>query len=245
MKHQLTITGNNYNINHSVPFEGVACDQNDINKVFDFAYNMTFGTRGEHRKYRSGGSIKRRNGELFANTFQGKLAEFFFYAYCKKNGLNLPIPDTKEYGLGSWDEADFIINNKTISIKSMSFFSNLLLLEEKDWNKTGSYIPNDCIYDFHVIVRVSPDIKKILRDQRFFYSDDVDKDKLYSCIQSKNFKCDMPGFINNEDLKAIIQNEFLLPKNGMLNGRIPMDASNYYCQAGDFRKIDELLNILK
>ena len=46
-----------------------------IIKVFDFAYNMTFAGKGEHRDHRSNGKKERSPGEIFSNTFQGKLAE--------------------------------------------------------------------------------------------------------------------------------------------------------------------------
>ena len=44
-----------------------------------FAYDMTFGKNGEHRNHRTGGIYLRKNGEIFANTFQGKLSEFAVY----------------------------------------------------------------------------------------------------------------------------------------------------------------------
>ena len=46
-----------------------------IKKTLDFAYEMSFGDGGEHRNHRSGGTHVRKNGEIFANTFQGKLED--------------------------------------------------------------------------------------------------------------------------------------------------------------------------
>ncbi|MBY7024809.1 hypothetical protein HYI08_06240 [Clostridium botulinum] len=36
-----------------------------IKLAFDFAYNMSFSGKGEHRNHRSGGDHKRKNGEIF------------------------------------------------------------------------------------------------------------------------------------------------------------------------------------
>lgn len=112
-----------------------------ISKVFDFAYNMTFGGQGEHRDHRSGGSHERRKGEIFANTFQGKIAECaacnFFHKYD-----NQTRPDFSVYKLGKWDAVDLSVVDKEISVKSTKSFGQLLLLETKDWDDTARYIPN-------------------------------------------------------------------------------------------------------
>ena len=68
--------GNNYYITRKVPYQTDRFFKTEtVETVFDFAYKMTFGREGAHRDHRSGGSHTRRNGEIFANTFQGKLAE--------------------------------------------------------------------------------------------------------------------------------------------------------------------------
>ena len=121
---------------------------------------MTFGKSGEHRKYRSGGSHLRKNGEIFCDTFQGKLAEFFVYKELTSMGINCPKTCIEKWGLGTRDDDDFSINNTSINIKSMAFFSNLLLLKTKDWDISGKYIPNSKYYDYFVVVRIKPELKK-------------------------------------------------------------------------------------
>ena len=44
----------------AIPIVAIICDT--VKKVFDFAYEMSYGT-GEHRNHRSGGDLKRKNGE--------------------------------------------------------------------------------------------------------------------------------------------------------------------------------------
>ena len=65
-------------------FDEIGCIKDEYaKKSFEFAYSMTFGSKGQHRAYRSGGRHRRKNGEIFANTFQGKLCEFAVYQTLK------------------------------------------------------------------------------------------------------------------------------------------------------------------
>ena len=45
-------------------------NKNFIEEITNFCFNMTFGKKGEHRSYRSGGTHFRRKGEIFCDTFQ-------------------------------------------------------------------------------------------------------------------------------------------------------------------------------
>lgn len=96
---------------------------------FDFAYDMTFGRVGQHRAYRTGGTHIRRNGEIFANAFQGKLCEFAIYLELKDKH-DVDMPDLTVNPLGEWDDYDFRIDNYNISVKSTKSFGQLLLLEK-------------------------------------------------------------------------------------------------------------------
>nr|WP_263323553.1 hypothetical protein [Neobacillus sp. Marseille-Q6967] len=151
---------------------------NKVKNVFDFAFEMSFGGKGEHRSTRSGGDKSRFNGEKFANTFQGKLAEFAVQEHLATKGINLENPDIDVYGLGEWDNYDFIYNKKyKISIKSTKFFGQLLLLETKDWGINGEYIPNkkrgdtDYTYDYFILVRIKPSIENIMRNNQYLKQD--------------------------------------------------------------------------
>lgn len=59
-------------------FKAIAINLSVIADCFNFVWNMVFGA-GHHRNQRSGGQQERKKGELFANTFQGKLAGFVIY----------------------------------------------------------------------------------------------------------------------------------------------------------------------
>ena len=83
-------------------------DNKTTEEVFQFSYDMTFGKLGIHRDHRSGGSHHRKNGELFINTFQGKLAEFGLYNFFKEKGIDSEEPDLSKWGKGKWDTIDFL-----------------------------------------------------------------------------------------------------------------------------------------
>lgn len=242
---KLDVSGTSYFINSRISFEPIGTFRPEtVRKVFDFAYEMSFGKGGEHRDHRSGGTHHRRNGEIFANTFQGKLAECAIYNHLYEH-CNISAPDFATYGLGEWDKADFYIDNHKVSIKSTKSFGNLLLLETKDWNENGVYLPNDEAYDFTFLVRMNPYCEDILRTRRLLYSDTVDFKELYAVIGTNSWGYDIPGFVTLEDLKYVIKNNFVLPQGSMLNGKTRMDAENYYIQSGDMRSINEFLGGLQ
>lgn len=218
-----------------------------IKETFDFAYAMSFGMSGEHRKYRSGGTHLRKNGEIFANTFQGKLSEFAVYNSLQKF-FKLSKPDLSTYGLGEWDDYDFVINNKKISIKSTKSFGNLLLLETKDWNESGEYIPNiekgTSVYDIFILVRLKPCCEDILKKMRLLYSNSESKEKLEKEILFLEWNYDIPGFITQEDFKYAIINRHIIKQGDLLNGKTRIDADNYYVQASDMKNLDLIVQFL-
>jgi hypothetical protein len=250
---KLTINGNSYIINNGKSFENpVAFKVKTIDKVFDFAYEMSFGF-GEHRDHRTGGSLNRKKGQIFINTFQGKLSELAVYNIFFINNKNaydrLSNPDFDVYGLGEWDDSDIILDNIKFSIKSTKFYGNLLLLETKDWNSNGEYIPNlnknrNGIYDYFILVRIKPDGEKIMRNDKLLYSNNIDKYTLHSMIKREKWEYDIAGYITKDDLKLLIHNDFILPKNSMLNGKIKMDAENYYIQSADMKDFQTLVSSL-
>lgn len=241
--------GKEFHINKKVFFDGVTIDIQSVNLASEFAYQMVFG-EGFHREHRTGGQASRKKGELFCNTFQGKLAEIVVYNNFRNEALNCGKVDFEIHGKGIWDDSDLIVNGKCINIKSAAHFSNLLLLETKDWDNLGRYIPNigsnsHTKYDFFILVRIEPDIKKVFRNERLMYSNEVSKDKIDNLISSLSWKYDIVGYINNEQLINVINDNYILPQNSLLNGRVPMDAENYYVQAGDMLNIEILINELK
>ena len=242
---------NNYFITSKKNFNKIgAFKPTTIQKVFDFAYDMTYG-EGEHRNYRSGGSERRKKGKQFINTFQGKLSELAVFNQFHQNNRGaynkLSEPDFDVYELGKWDDFDMTLGEIKFSIKSTKFYGNLMLLETKDWDENGEYLPNkkidtNCRYDYFVLVRIKPDGEKIMTSHRLLDSNEyLRHDSLFSIIGSNTWEYDIAGYITHQDLTQIIKNKFILPKSSLLNGRITMDAENYYIQSGDMRDLSQLI----
>ena len=222
--------------------------EKSIDKAFNFAYDMSFGFKGEHRKYRSGGSINRKNGEIFINTFQGKLAEMGIYNVFYKNKMNIDEPDFETYGLGTWDKYDFKAGDKKISVKSTKNYGQLMLLETKDWTLDAMYKPNifneNSFYDYFILVRIAPSGEDIMKHERLLYQNECDKESLHKIILNKKWSYDIPGFITHDELEYIIKNNYIIEKNAILGIKTKMDAENYYIQAGEMHSIDEIFVLI-
>lgn len=239
---------NKYHINHKRQFKSIdVLELLDVKTCFEFAYEMSFG-RGEHRNYRSGGDVQRTSGEIFVNTFQGKMAEFAMYRYLRKYGIQTTYPDLSIEGLGTWDEFDLEYEGLHMTVKSTKYYGNLLLLETKDWNEEGKYIPNmECgivDYDYFILLRIAPDGQSIMKEQKMLYSNYIEKEELGSLIYSVKWQYDIAGYITRKDLVRLISKKYILPKGAMLGNGTVMDAENYYVQAGDMRKGEELVKRL-
>lgn len=247
-----------YTIMAKKPFVPQLLDKETILKVFEFAYDMTFGGKGKHRSFRSGGDNNRHNGEIFSNVFQGKLAEFGVYKiisniYYDEN-RNISCPDLEKYDLGVWDKYDLLVDNLKLAIKSTKSKGNLLLLETKDWTNEGTYRHNleggQTEYDAIILSRVGcksfnkeeeeyTDIAKIMN--KYLYSDfekEAPREVLKSIILSYNWYYDVAGFITKDMLVTAISQGFIINKGDILQKYISMDASNYYIQSGDMISMD-------
>ena len=210
---------------------------------------MTFGKDGEHRNHRSGGQHRRNSVELFINTFNGKLAEFGIYNYFIIEDLVLKEPDLETWELGKWDTVDIIIYDKKVNVKSTKHFGNLALYETKDWNVDGLYIPNmkldGGLYDYFTLVRIKPNTEDLYDiiiekfDQQNF------KEDLKRYILNINWWYDIPGYMTHLTMRWIINKKRILPQNSLLNGKIRMDAENYYIEAGDLKEIGHLCSELR
>ena len=245
----MTVSGNSYINELRRSFKGSIVPSDMIAEVRDFAYEMCFGS-GHHRHHRTGGQFNRKGGEQFCNTFQGKLAEVVLRKCLIEQGLPCGEPDFNVYGEGIWDDSDLIVNGKTLSVKSAAFFSNLLLLESQDYDSKGNYLPNLNIaatasYDYYVLVRIKPDIKGVFKKYSLMYSNDISKEDISKIIDLQNWCFDIAGWVSHQEFVSVIENKQIIPQNALLNGKIPMDAENYYIQSGDMHTFQELCDDLK
>lgn len=98
-------------------------------KIISFANETAETTR-----IRQTGGIEERTMEkIKKDTKQGKVGEVVTKLFLEKFGVP-PIPlDFENYGKGKWDEADMIIGDIKISIKSIKTFSHWLLVNSHDF----------------------------------------------------------------------------------------------------------------
>jgi hypothetical protein len=237
---KMDVSGSSYAVNRKVQFDKIRnFKPTTVFSVFQFAYDMTFGAKGEHRHSRSGGSHFRNNMEIFSNTFQGKLSEFAVANLFFKH-KDFRAPDLSTHLLGVWEDVDFLIGESVIAVKSTKSYGNLLLLEKKDWDFQGSYLASTGtprIYTHLVLVRINPDSDEITRQFRTDHSDNDLENSLKSKITNSEWSYDIPGFIETQDLQRVIREGSIIPKGARLNDSVTMDADNYYVQAGDLRNI--------
>lgn len=249
--HKVIDQKDHFYVSNPKSFEGSPISENYIRKVVLFAYEMCFGS-GHHRNCRTGGQYDRKNGEKFCNTFQGKLVELVLYNYFKSLNLKIKEPDFQIYGKGVWDDADLELEGKKINVKSISFQSNLLLLEIKDWNDQGQYLPNlslhnECTaqYDYFILGRIKPDIKKLFASKKYLYTNEITQINIENLIFAQNWSFDIAGYCSHQDFLEVIKNNDTIPQNAILNHYTKMDAGNYYIQSGDLNPIHNLIEILK
>lgn len=215
----------------------VSISENDFRNSANFAYKMSFGKKGQHRNHRTGGTHQRKNGEIFANAFQGKLSEFAVFNYLSGLGLQLEPPDLTISQLGAWDVVDLSVNGKEITIKSTKSYGQMLLLETRDWGYNGTYKPNKSIYDYFILVRIAPNVDKILKEKKLLYVDEVSTDVLVPPIKEQKWKAEVSGYFTNDQfVNEVIRAKHILPKSSYLNST-KMDAENYYIQIGDLQPI--------
>lgn len=245
----MNVSGSNYVINSKRIFIENLISDDQLQRALDFAFDMIYGA-GYHRSSRTGGRTIRSKGEKFCNTFQGKLAEIILHDLFLSATIEVKELDFGIYGVGEWDDCDLIANGKRVNIKSASSFSNLLLLETEDWDLKGRYLPDlathkETMFDYFALVRFKPDVKRIMSDACYFnVNTSIAKAVLEELLFNRKWYYDVGGCIDNACLMKMISLKYIIPKGAYLNGKIKMDASNYYIQAGNMAKIDALINKL-
>lgn len=173
---------------------------------------------------------------IIRNAIQGKLGEFGVYKYFQSKGYEIPLPDLKIRKKGEWDDGDLFPEGKKIQIKTTKYSYNLLLLRKSDWDLNGNYKygNNDNPYKEIFLCRLKPCINDILPKDIEYTIDNI-----IQFLSNVNFKIDIPGFIDIDDLKeSISEGKYL--KEGDLIGSFPLEDDFYYFQSGDFRDIDEI-----
>lgn len=244
---KLILEGENYtldNYNKVRYKEDHILKYEDFLEIFNFAYEMTYGD-GHHRNNRSGGSQNRNKLFIFNDILRGKIGEFSFYNFIQENSPNTSItqPDLSIHPKGIWDSGDFVINGKYhISVKTSKHFSNLLLLESKDYeiqNDRAIYNPSNSFDNFIFMVRAktNPIQPSILEK----HIKEKNTQELYEQLK---ISTQISGYISNNDLKNIISNDYTIKKGHTLNQKTKIDADNYYIMVKFMKEKEKILTFL-
>jgi hypothetical protein len=237
---EMKINGLAYEVSRRVPYVGTRfAREDDIKEAFYFSWDMTFGRQGEHRDHRTGGILRRKLGQVFANTFQGKLAEFAICEVLKEHGHSVS-PDLTVAELGIWDSFDIQVAGINVSVKSTKRIGNLLLLETNDWTIDGEYTHHEGYGQCEAIslVRIHPSPEDLLKNARLLYSNSCQQRELKNAVAPLHqYEYQVVGAITPHDVATAIKAGHLIPQGATLNRRTTMDAPNYYVQACDFKDL--------
>lgn len=224
-------------------FYGRVIDNQVVQDAFDFAYGMTYGRVGQHRANRTNGRTTRDMGEIFCNTFQGKLSEYVVRNSLANMNLNVGEVDTEQEELGRWDSYDLDVEDSILSIKSCKYFSEFLFLETGDYDCHGNYRHSNVQADFIVLVKISPVCQSIMKNNRMFYGT-PNEENLRNMILSETWEYDIAGFITHDMLEECIRSRNIIPQGALLNGSTSMDAENYYYASGQMISFDDIAEYL-
>ena len=171
---------------------------------FDQCKKFAIESAKSQREYRSGGTQIRSEYMIAEDTQRGKVAEVLTKKFLEQFGIKSIELDFNIYPRGAWDDQDFVLNGKKVSIKSAKWFSNWLLLETKDLNRGDTY-------DYYIFVTVDKDLKSGTI-KGFASNNDILKDpKTISlekgdCIPNTSTKLDAANYArHSNDLKNSIE----------------------------------------
>lgn len=241
----MRVDGNSYytELQDKTGFIGKVADERLVSEAFDFAYGMTYGNVGEHRNHRTNGRENRNLGDIFCNTFQGKLAEYLVKNELENDGFDVGNVDTQQERLGVWDRFDLEVEDKILSVKSCKYFSEFLFLETGDYDLEGNYRHSDIQSDLFTLVKISPVCQALMKSNRMFFGNQ-NEEVLRELILGETWKYFIAGFITHDMFVECIENEQIIPQDALLNGKMPMDAENYYYASGEMISFDDIAEYL-
>jgi len=128
----------------------ISLTEEEVKQCRDFA-DESSKTQREHR---SGGQMIRNVGQIFYDTFRGKVGEVVIKKFLAQQPFNVQgiELDFNIYPRGEWDSSDIVISDIKLSIKSSKHFARWLLLESKD-------IDRGDVYDYYILVVIDENFK--------------------------------------------------------------------------------------
>lgn len=225
----------------------ITLSEDDIRKCFEYAYRMAI--ENKQRENRSGGKHQRRELEIFWDDFRGKIAECFAKDYFERKGCKVDDIDFEIYDRGKWDKYDLRVNNHIVAIKSSKHFSQLLLLESKDWNSSGSYVGNQgenkYLPEWFLFVRT-----KIEHPRARGGATLTTKEEMWNIVNEINITAELTGGLSFYDfVNQVIRYEYIIRQGSKFkvsrtSRGTEMDADNYYVKLSELESVEAMLEKL-
>ena len=181
------------------------------------------------------GHFKNHSGNKFKtmlNAFIGKLGEYGVYEFFKSLDYDLDPPEMILRQKGEWDDGDLFVAGQKVQVKTTAFTSNFMLLKKNDWDKQGNYKwgkegldPN---YGAFFLCRIMPDPRHV-----FLKEESIEE--LIKLCENVSWKYEITGFLTKKDIIQAIEENFIVAKGKMLNGKVKMREDLIYFQAGDLK----------
>lgn len=210
-----------------IPFgQGKLYSVNDrIEDLFNFSYNQAIKLNQKQNWNNS--SHYRTSEEMLLDTIEGKMGEEAIYKCANEKWGKIydisPVDYNIYDGQENGDKLDFIfIHRKTgkekiVAVRTVKFFSNLLLMEtSKTWDHC------DAIF----LCRIKPLIDDILKGVPI-----CEKESIKQVLLKTDFKIEIVGYLDKQTFVKEVKDKMILRQGSKIFGTTIMETENYYVPA--------------
>jgi hypothetical protein len=220
-----------------------------LEEAFEFAFSHTVGKK-KNLASLFWGSNRQKNVADFAKAFRGKLCEIGMKKYLDMNGVSVRYPKkVKEWETDKYENFELLVNhNKRLLVKSIPYYSNLLLLDTRYWNPDASYgngLKNRIQYDYFVLTRIKPGVIHLFENFKLTKNQEIDKEQIKKIVFAPCFKFEVTGYLTKDEILQLKNNGQILPAGAIVNGNKKLEHEYYYCQAGDLNRPNLLIDHIK
>lgn len=219
-----------------------------LDEAFEFAFSHTVGKK-KNLASLFWGSNRQRNVADFAKAFRGKLCEIGMKKYLDMNGVSVRYPKTRKWETDKYENFELLVNhNKRVLVKSVPYYSNLLLLDTDYWTDDASYKSGRrrrINYDYFVLTRIKPGVIHLFENFNLTKNKEVDKEQIRKIVFAPSFKFEVTGYLTKKEVADLRKVGQILPEGAILNDNKRLDHEYIYCQAGDLNRPSLLVEHIK
>lgn len=239
---------NSYFVSNPKTFENKAISEDIVSEAYYYAYHMIYAA-GFEQRFPDIPNNHYSKLSLFCNIFQVKLSEVLIYSAFVKSNRTPEMTAIKVKSQGIIEFCDMVCEGQNIKIKTGVESEDIFTLEQSKWNKEGFFIPGlkedtKGLYDYFLMVRLSKDLSEFLQTIRKMNIDLPSDEQLFKKMLPKKITYDIPGFFSQSKLKQLINKDYVLPKDALINPDRIVESDKYYLQTGNLREFSELISEL-